>query len=175
MTTKYLLPCSCGEETPVEPRQAGELIRCTCGASVEVPTMLEMRGLKRVEPEPTPSQAAAPWGIRQRLVLLGSVIMLAVLVLAIVLCWSRPVSPRAGRGPAVIRQQMRDIAPLPSWRAWQALRAAGLDPDNEAEKEAYQESLFRWWLGMGVVLIIGAVGIGLTVVPLFTRPRPGGN
>ena len=73
MEGRYLLPCSCGQEIPVEPRQAGQEIRCDCGASLEVPTMLGMAALEKAPSEPSHTPPSAPWGIRQGIVLLGTV------------------------------------------------------------------------------------------------------
>ena len=44
----YRLPCDhCGRAYPVEPRQAGDVITCECGAKLQIPTMLK---IKRLEP-----------------------------------------------------------------------------------------------------------------------------
>ena len=60
MQTRYLLPCSCGQKIAIEPRQAGQSIRCPCGNSVEAPTMLKMTALEPAEPEPTDDMVIAP-------------------------------------------------------------------------------------------------------------------
>jgi hypothetical protein len=63
----YLLPCGCGQQISVSAAQAGESLRCSCGATVEVPTMRELRELERVEAkEPVRGDR---WGDRQRLAL----------------------------------------------------------------------------------------------------------
>ncbi|HTM55177.1 MAG TPA: hypothetical protein VL175_14170 [Pirellulales bacterium] len=76
LMSHYLLPCACGQQISVSAAQAGESLRCSCGAMVEVPTMRGLRELERVET----SQAVRGdrWGDRQRLAL-------ALLVAAFVL------------------------------------------------------------------------------------------
>lgn len=48
MSTRYLLPCSCGKKTPVAVAQAGGTVTCTCGSNLTVPTL---RGIRELEPE----------------------------------------------------------------------------------------------------------------------------
>jgi hypothetical protein len=50
MANKYLLPCECGQSIPIEPSQAGQLVACSCGNRVEVPSM---RDIRRLEQQPT--------------------------------------------------------------------------------------------------------------------------
>src|SRR4051812_34483923 len=67
LMSQYLLPCACGQQISVSAAQAGESLRCSCGAIVEVPTMRGLRDLERLEPkEPVPGDR---WGDRQRLAL----------------------------------------------------------------------------------------------------------
>lgn len=42
VSSKYLLPCLCGQQIPIEPRQAGETVACRCGISLQAPTMRKM-------------------------------------------------------------------------------------------------------------------------------------
>ena len=43
--SSYLLPCACGEKTPVTASQAGQSVHCSCGAQLEVPTLRGLRDL----------------------------------------------------------------------------------------------------------------------------------
>lgn len=45
----YLLPCACGRDLVIQPRQAGEMIRCECGRECAVPRLNEIRRLRSVE------------------------------------------------------------------------------------------------------------------------------
>lgn len=48
--TTYLLPCSCGREIPIEPRQAGETVSCECGRTSAAPRCERSRTFDRVCP-----------------------------------------------------------------------------------------------------------------------------
>ena len=45
MSICYLLPCSCGNSVPVESHQAGGSVNCTCGQSLNVPSLRDLREL----------------------------------------------------------------------------------------------------------------------------------
>src|SRR4051794_36916866 len=70
--SQFSLPCSCGQRLTVAANQAGELVRCRCGLTVEVPTLRELNRLERVADRSPPPPAA--WSKRQGLILLGAVI-----------------------------------------------------------------------------------------------------
>ncbi len=77
---KYLLPCpGCQRELPVESGQAGQMLHCVCGQSVEVPTVRRLREL-----QPVDEKAAAParWNRRQGFRFLGGVIAAVGLLFA---------------------------------------------------------------------------------------------
>jgi len=79
VSSKFLLPCLCGQQVPIEPRQAGETIACRCGASLQAPTMREICALEPAPAEPSLPRATATWGWRHGLRLLGAVtVLLAV-------------------------------------------------------------------------------------------------
>lgn len=48
MSQRYLLSCSCGRTIPVGVSQAGSTVVCSCGKSLDVPTI---RGLKALPPD----------------------------------------------------------------------------------------------------------------------------
>jgi hypothetical protein len=73
---KYLLPCVCGQEIPVEATQAGQQVRCQCGVELEVPTLLNLTRLKSAAPPAAaPRRTRSAWGHRQRVMLVGLAIM----------------------------------------------------------------------------------------------------
>ncbi|OHB72857.1 MAG: hypothetical protein A2V70_04385 [Planctomycetes bacterium RBG_13_63_9] len=167
MAIRYLLPCSCGAKTSIEPRQAGETIRCACGRSLLVPTMLQMSGLQQVEPDPTSRPLPTSWGIRQSIVLLGVAITLGALPLAAYQFAIRPTPPEEAASPEEIHRISQSLTPLQSWNMWLGVRAQGLDRRQHRDAKAYEEASLRWWLGTGVVLVLAVVGCGLTVTPLL--------
>src|SRR5947209_2018237 len=73
MKTTYLLPCQCGEKLQVDASESGLIMKCGCGASLEVPTMRGLAQLERV----TVEESAAPsrgWGGAQRSMAIGALI-----------------------------------------------------------------------------------------------------
>lgn len=179
MTTTYLLPCSCGEKVPVEPRQAGEVIKCSCGVALDAPTLLEMAALEKARPNPESRRSPEPWGVRQSLALLGAVILFAALGLTVVLLFNQPLPverEKAVMSLDAIRRQTLALTPLQSRRVWQSLRATGPDGRMPFQEQIYDEmlgqyrqSLLGWWLSLGVVAVIGVVGLGLVAIPLWKK------
>src|SRR5262245_43414249 len=85
---KYLLACpSCGAKNPVETGQAGQSIRCSCGNTIEVPSIRAMRSL---EPQGEDVPVGPRWSTRQGLVFLGLAITAAALVLGASVLIARP-------------------------------------------------------------------------------------
>ena len=63
----YLLSCSCGHRTPVSTAEAGQSIRCVCGASLDVPTLRALRTLERADAAAgARSRGATAWDNRHR-------------------------------------------------------------------------------------------------------------
>jgi hypothetical protein len=83
MAQQYLLPCECGQATPVSVAQAGRTITCACGREQTVPTLA---GLRRLEPAqaslPAKDPQAASWTpLRGAAFVVGVVLALAGLTL----------------------------------------------------------------------------------------------
>ena len=54
---KYQLPCKCGLSVEIEPGQAGQVVVCSCGENLTIPSMLQVKALpiapeKPVSPKP---------------------------------------------------------------------------------------------------------------------------
>jgi len=180
--TKYLLPCSCGEEVRVDARQAGQEIRCRCGAMLDVPAMRGLAQLTPAGPEPDRGQPAptgqtppapqatrAPrgasvrrrssaWGPRQKRIFLGAVIAVAGLVMAAIFYLFRP--------QLVATEKLQ---PIQMWHLWRDL-SHGIDQRPEWE-EVYLESLagFRRW--MVASFILAGVGVLVMASSLLIRGR----
>ena len=173
MTRCYLLPCSCGRELSVQPPQAGEQIRCTCGASLQVPTMLEMKQLVPVpdEAEPLGQRPAAAWGARQGMFFGGVVVLAVSLVLGIVVVATRPVPPEKIVDPGFIRQETQKLTPMQAWRIWGTLRTAGLDRSIGEARRQYAERVLQYRGWIAVVVIVALAGVALIVLPVVIRKR----
>lgn len=135
MRPRYVLPCPCGQETAVEATQAGQEIRCACGAVLEIPSMRGLSELERAEAggaattsssasgragksrtgraarTPDIAPTAARWGSRQKRVFLGALIAAVGLALVVILYVYRPRLP-----------EVESLSPLGTWRLWHELR-----------------------------------------------------
>lgn len=160
MSAKYLLPCPCGGQTVVEPRQAGQTITCSCGASLPVPTLLGMTALEPAPVEPVAESPHSTWGVKHRLRLVGTVLLLAALVGGIWLYIERPVSRYNMIDPERIQQMAAKLSPLEAWNVWEIMKQ-GLDRHTDKK---YAAAVSRFRLGQTVVGAAALVGIGLIVL-----------
>jgi len=175
---RYLLPCPCGRQVPVARRQAGETVRCACGESLEVPTLLRLTRLPRAA-EPAPGAASgATWGLRHRLWLLGTVIfVLAVVpIVVLVLCFPSPpqkISPP----PEQIREEARTFSATDAWVVWRQLERSDVNAlfvrDQHGFHEAvvrYEEKRFKFQLSIAVLALFCALGVALVIVGSLQKP-----
>lgn len=154
--TKYLLPCSCGQEIPVELAQAGQEVRCVCGTVLEVPTLQGLRALKRA-PVEMPAGPRSTWGLRQQLLLVGAMITVASLVVAGYFHVNRP---------RMI--DLNTVSPMHSWVVWQELRLGVRFHSPEIDQyNAIVAAHSRW---MGVVGAFAALGL-LTMASSLLVPK----
>ncbi|MDZ4781314.1 MAG: hypothetical protein SGJ19_13750 [Planctomycetia bacterium] len=92
---KYLLPCACGNQIPVEPTDAGLNVTCSCGATIKVPNTRSIFALPRLttaEPEDTDA-SAAKWGLCYQLLTAGLVCVLCSGLALGYLIYTKPVNP----------------------------------------------------------------------------------
>ena len=168
MTVKYLLPCACGQNVLVEPRQAGESVVCACGSPLAVPTLLGITALERAEEEPDSRASPGQWGRRQRLLLLGTVVLAFAVAGGIWLLMHRPVSPFA-IDPEQIRQSAQTLRVWQSWEIWQSMKT-GLDRRIDQQYAAHV-TRFRIWLG--VVATLTLTGMALIAVGMKGAEKRG--
>jgi hypothetical protein len=160
--TKYLLPCSCGREIPVDITKAGQEVQCACGASLEVPTLQGLKTLNRA-PLETPPPRKATWGLRQQLLLVGAVVTTIGLLLASYLFFNRPRM-----------LDLTTVSPLHAWHIWQDLRLGVRE--SQAEYRMFDAMVAAYWRWLGVVSVIGALGLltmaSSLLVPSKKKKRP---
>ena len=167
----YILPCPCGRNLIVQPRQAGETLQCQCGRDSSVPTMGEIR---RLQPAEGPAAVAteSKWGSSQRFLVFGiSLILLAGIVAAVL--GSLQYADHL-RFLAEVQRQHDAALHLPPWTAIQIYRyriAPGIETPLD---ERFQGSREKMEVGMviaGMTAIFGVVFAAVGVVGLSRRKR----
>ncbi|MEX2188559.1 MAG: hypothetical protein WD875_17255 [Pirellulales bacterium] len=171
MSEMYLLDCKCGKQTPVAPSQAGGEVRCACGAKVDVPTLRAMRRLPVAEQRAQAEQSV--WAGRQRLWVVGAVLIAVGAVLGGYMRWNRPPPPDAAvkaeilENAEAVRQQAPGLSVSQARSAFESLRTTPLYTldqivEGHRYKAEYKELLatnqnwtrVAWVLaGLGVVVI----------------------
>lgn len=132
---KYQLPCSCGKSIPIEVSQAGQMVHCSCGAQLEIPTMRLIRQLQPVEaeaPEVRPVRATR-WSVASRVLFVWGLAISALgLSLAAYYQWGR--SSLHTQEEAWDRTLDSDVDRLSNmdldeaWRNWELVRDSGIGP-----------------------------------------------
>lgn len=161
MSPKHLLPCSCGNQIPVDLPQAGSRVRCTCGAELEVPTLLGLKRLTRADHDATTDAKTKPvWGTRQRLVFFGAILTVVGISGA---CWFFYTRPRI--------VDVADYPPWPALQLWESLKM-GVDlPPSPVEKAMFAllKQHHQWTIAG---LVLAAVGALIACASLLVRPQP---
>jgi hypothetical protein len=117
---RHLLTCTCGRQIPVELSQAGEELRCTCGAAVSVPTFRQLRELPLAPVEPVKQLATHAWGARRGTIAASLIFATLLLLGAGVSRYFEPVLPRFN--PAAWNQsvsgEIDKMVPAEAWKIW---------------------------------------------------------
>ena len=122
---RYLYPCRCGQKHSIQTHQAGQTLRCSCGAQLELPTLRKIVLLEKDTSDSIASKKSGfwsvPWGSKQRLLLLG-IIALAVSCVSAGIAWSQwPTPPKRHVDLDALHRDVMALTPLQSMQAWQAL------------------------------------------------------
>jgi hypothetical protein len=157
VSVKYLLPCRCGQQVVVEPRQAGETAMCSCGQSLPIPTFLEMSALVRA-PEETAPAAGSAWGWAQRIVLLGVMLLLTAIAIGVLAYKTRPIAPIDVFDSEAVKQGIKDWPPGQTWFIWERMKQIGLIQRSDPQYEA-AVVLFRVELVAAVALTLGGIAL----------------
>ena len=169
MATRYLVPCSCGEQLKVEATQAGLSVTCRCGAATELPTLAGLRQYPLAETEAEPSPKGT-WGARQGLLALG-LMLIAASFLAMLLAYLG--RPREVEIPAPdheeLRRQASQFSPTEAWEVWKSMpRELEGEPHTFWQRLPVAMRNYRLYLaGVGT---FAAVGVILITVSRFVKP-----
>jgi hypothetical protein len=180
VSSRYLLPCPCGENIPVEAAQAGQIVRCSCGKEIEVPTLLKLRSLETISEEPR-TAVREGWGMSQGLTIIGAAIMLAAAASLVFFYVYRPVPPEAVFTEELVERDFRNLTLLNSEAIWGQLRlglnnARPIDPTyRQALKtywvskyatvgEAYQGAVMQYRIRLGVAIVVFVLAVGAIIL-----------
>lgn len=157
MRTTYLLPCECGENTPITSVQSGETVQCaSCGANLTVPTLREMKQLEIANPTRR-RRRDKRWGARKICMMVGFYLAAGSLIVLAILWLTRPEP-----------LDFSTFSPLQSWQTWMDLRQ-GLQ--GQISWYTYQliaaQRQFR--LAMYACLATAVVGLGMSFTAFLMR------
>jgi hypothetical protein len=177
MTTKYLLPCGCGEELPIDIGQAGQNIVCKCGRTIEAPTL---RGIRQLTPAPVSDESkgargGAAWrpgqGVAFALGVLTTVVALAV---GAERFYRRAALDTVDRFPdsgAMVDERIDGMPVDELWDFWIRILRDGLGaqetPQHVLARRRYDELTTHIFL----LLIAAALGACLIVGSVVWKPR----
>jgi hypothetical protein len=163
VSRKYLLPCPCGRKVPIEAAQAGQRIRCQCGADLDVPTMLGLSKLEElVQPDGASGSPKHAWGMRQAMPLLGGLILLSGLggLTWLWATWPEPLD-------------MLRLNPFDAMGMWDELQQ-GIGAEPSRPERWYSAALawhLRWLVVAGALALAGLVLIGSGFLIKPRRPE----
>ena len=166
---QYLLPCKCGEQVVVSTAQAGETVRCTCGAELHVPTMRGLQDMEPIERATTRAGRTGGWDDQHRvafLLILGALTCVAV---AIYLWFSMPV-PAVQPEAAEYQTVIESTPPAELFLLHTDAAAGRLGNPLSTEPERKTRQMMQW--GIGIVLALGAAALACAAIVLINRPRP---
>ena len=161
MTTRYLLPCKCGENLQVDASEAGLTLTCVCGAQLEAPTLRGLTKLQKVVVLDPPAKEV--WGGRQRGIVIGTLVALLGFSLGLYWTMKPSVTPREALD---IRELSHDASPAETLVLWQQIQIQGLFRASEtvAEKKYRRPRRLAWWWMIAGYLtgVAGLAVIGLS-------------
>jgi hypothetical protein len=181
--TTYLVTCQCGNKLPVEVGLAGGQVVCNCGATVNVPTLRQLRELPTSQPVATTSteKTRAAWDTRKGIV---AAALIAASILAAIAGWSRyrePVVP-ALSAPA---EHVKDFAawldtrkPADVWNDWiseyRTLGEQGFREFRDPRAAAIESYIADKRFLQTVFLALAAAAVALAIIAAVW-PRPTTN
>jgi hypothetical protein len=179
VSTYYLLPCTCSRKIPVQLRQAGEIITCACGATLEVPTLLGIKSLEQAaDISEKPKRSKTTWGTGHSITFLGVVIIIASVAIGIWLFLARPTDPYANFTPEQMEKVAQTSTPIQSWLLWKMLETRGLDRRKRGAEIYFSEQQTQYRIYWVILTIVSASGLVLTATGIIltnlnkTKPRP---
>ena len=162
--SNFQLSCDCGQSVSVMASQAGQTVRCPCGAQLEVPTL---RGLQALPPADATAAAKrrATWENRQRAIFSLTLISISALLLGGYL-WMNIPAVRRHATPEQIKEIFAAGTPVEIYEVFQDLQN-GLDKPARAAAESQRDFMA---IGIDVALGIGIGGL-IVAIAMALAPR----
>jgi hypothetical protein len=183
MSQLYLLPCSCGQKTPVSVAQAGGQVTCACGKNLPVPTLRGLRGLE-VAPAAGPEKKAG-WSRVHGAVFAGGLTVAAIGVVLLAMS-ALQYGQLVGFGftkdrtDLVLKTQEADIekmSPLQMLTEWRREVEEGLGEQEEPPWAKFKRVAANnvVWIKIGAVAVIGGILVSLItlLVPVTAAKAAG--
>jgi hypothetical protein len=178
MTAQYFLPCSCGQKVRVEPAQAGGQVACSCGKTVQVPTL---RGLKQLEVAPPDAAAlrraaGRRWSpVQGAMFSIGLVVtIISLLVLAVTYLQFAEATTYTQDQTSVINQleaeQIDSMNIVDSLQAFYSLRDEGLGEQIEPFWITARRIVSQKRTMMISFAGLAAAGLIAAIASLFMKP-----
>jgi hypothetical protein len=159
---KYLLTCGCGRELSVDPGQAGESLRCECGATIAVPTLRQLRQLPAACDD-TAAAVGRAWSFRHGAIAVSLILAVACLLIAGLSWLGEPKVPMfdpAGQ-MRYVDQEIDKLTPVVAWRrfvdTYQPLAATGFTEFKHPMVIAAQQEIERRRLVQLVMVTVAAI------------------
>jgi hypothetical protein len=162
---EYLLPCPCGRKTPVSTAQAGETIRCACGAEMQVPTLRGLRAMQ-VADASRGGRRAGVWEDRHRAafaLVLGSLACLGVAVYLWAILPPRPMTPSTKE----VSDRLNEGPPAESLQIYAEMQQ-GLGQPPTADPNEKSRRVKTWGIGVALAIAASLAGAAWAVL---RRPR----
>jgi hypothetical protein len=178
MSQHYLLPCTCGQKTPVSVAQAGGHVMCVCGEKLAVPTL---RGLRQLELAPAVAVSPkAGWSRIQGAVFASGLTVAAIGIVLLAMSGLQygqivGFGMTQDRTQDVLRTQQADIEQLSPTQAlaeWHKVVGEGLGEQEEPPwskfKRLAASHVIR--IKVGAVAVIGGILVSLVTLGLAAMP-----
>jgi hypothetical protein len=170
----HLLSCgSCGKALPVELGQAGGQIRCPCGATLDVPTLRQLRQLPIAS---APAAETRRWSASKGA--LAACLVVTGLLVAVA-AWSRWSEPVVQPFDPVKRnremeQAVDGLTPAQGWSVWvgslRPLRGSGFFLLDTGPPTAVKQQIVRARFFQVMILVLAGISaLGAIVVAASRR------
>ena len=174
MSGQYLLECECGNSLHVESGQAGQLLDCTCGKTVCVPTFRELRRLPRAAPNNETAQRESTWTRRQ-----GGMFVLGIVIsTCAILCLGYVLTQRFRLKPFVTpldrfldEEDVSTLSNEDALIAWNTYREMGLIWGHSRGYREVHRRATRLNALLAIAAAAAVLGLVITVAPFLRTTK----